>query len=193
MKVLDNISKCLVLTNYRSGSTEFCEVNADISKGIINLYEILHDKEKYSNIDDAINVLKYTDKFIVKMMPDQFNFNIDQFEKILKYVNEIIYLYRKDYKAQCLSWIACKKLKWTSKRPKNEKQAIIDIDQRFADTHSLTIKKNNDMLGAIYKKYPGPIYAYEDIQNNNPYAINYIWKYKPYIGNYDTNNIFKEQ
>ena len=195
MLIDKKLSKCLVITNYRTGSTSFCIENGR-KNNLINLFELLNDKNSYKDIDEASKVLEYTDNFIVKVMPDQFAYNYANLEQIMKHCDQVVYLYRKDFKAQCLSWIAMQHLQDWNVKPQEKSQYavnhIVDIDQAFADTHSKLIRDNNDFIKECIKRYPAPVYAYEDINNGKPYKRSYDWKYMPFIKDYNTKEIYNE-
>ena len=195
MLIDKKLSKCLVITNYRTGSSNFCLDNGRNHK-LVNLWEILHNNGKYYPIEDAVNVLKYTERFIVKVMPDQFGYDYAKLELLMEHTDQIVYLYRKDFTAQCLSWIAMQHLQDWNVKPQQESQSeinhIVDIDQAFADKHSKVIRDNNDFIKECIKRYPAPVYAYEDINNGKPYKRVYDWKYMPFIKDYNTKEIYNE-
>lgn len=181
MKINQHLSKCLVVTNYRTGSTNFCIDNAqtyrlDCEYEIINIH----------GLDNAINSLQRNQNIICKIMPDQFNFDTEQFAKMYKSAHQVVYLYRKDFKAQCLSWIGWNQSGNTSHRHGENKTFQIDCTQDQANEYADTLIKNYDYIKSIYKQYPGTIYAYEDIQTGLPYNRNYIWSQSVDIPDYNT-------
>ena len=183
--------RTIVLTNYRTGSTSF--VSKNCSKHTVNHWEIINTQNhKLKNI---AKVLKNSRSYIAKIMPDQLQGDWDCLDNIMKECDNLVYLYRKDFTAQCLSWIAMKHLGDWHKRPQGTSAWIehtIDIDQQFADEHIEVIRSNNDALQTLYKKYPGQVYAYEDIQDNDPYKRKYNWIYTPSIEPYNTEGMFND-
>lgn len=195
MNIDQDLTKCLVITNYRTGSTSFCDYNAE-KNNLLNLYEVLHEDGEYHAVENIENLLKYTDRFIAKVMPDQFAYDFAKLQMLIQHCDQIVYLYRKDFTAQCLSWIAMQHLQdWHVKPQSNIQHSInfyIDIDQAFADKHSKVIRDNNNFLKECVKRYPAQVYAYEDIHDNKPYKRFYNWEYKPYIKPYNTEEMFYE-
>jgi hypothetical protein len=189
MKIDLDLNKTCVITNYRTGSTSFVRDNAQKRK-MLNYFELL---EQYDIERAELRLIHGPSRFIFKVMPDQFDNDIAQLERLTQWCTEIVYLYRKDFGAQCRSWIAMQHLQDWNVKPQNTQPVhqIVDIDQAFADKHSLTIRSNNDQLTRIHKHLPAPVYAYEDIQDNNPYSRTYDWTYEPYIKPYATEEMFK--
>ena len=183
--------RTIVLTNYRTGSTSF--VSKNCSKNTVNHWEIVNtQKNKLHNVH---SILQQNKPYITKIMPDQLQEDWDYLDKFIECCDQVVYLYRKDFTAQCLSWIAMQHLKDWGTRPQGKSNWIertIDIDQQFADEHTEVIRSNNDALQTLYKKYPGKVYAYEDIQDNDPYKRKYNWIYTPHIEPYNTEVMFND-
>jgi len=184
MQIDQQLSRCMVITNYRTGSTCFTEENSR-AHALYNRYEFINDSP---NLQFVENTLKKSSRFMFKLMPDQIGYNSDIIKRLKVYCNEIIYLYRKDYKQQVKSWIA-----WNEsgdQTPGSNKSYNINVSQADADKYAGTIYKNNEALKKFYNLYPGPVYAYEDIHDNNPYPRQYNWKTMPTIKNYNTKEMF---
>jgi len=191
MKIDLDLNKTCVITNYRTGSTSFVRDNAQKRK-MLNYFELL---EQYDIERAELRLIHGPSRFIFKVMPDQFDNDIAQLERLTQWCTEIVYLYRKDFGAQCRSWIAMQHLQDWNVKPQGESNWIehtIDINQQFADEHTEVIRSNNDALQTLYKKYPGKVYAYEDIQDNDPYRRKYNWIYTPHIEPYNTGAMFND-
>ena len=187
MQIDQQLSRCMVITNYRTGSTCFTEKNSRVNK-LYNMYEFINDAP---NLQVVENTLKKCTRFVFKVMPDQIDYNADIIKRLKVYCNEIIYLYRKDYKQQVKSWIA-----WNESGNHDHHYGNaytpynIDVSQTHANKSADTIYKNNQALKEFYNLYPGSVYAYEDIHDNNPYTRQYNWKTIPSIKNYNTKEMF---
>jgi len=184
-------NRTIVLTNYRTGSTSF--VSKNCNKNTVNHWEIVNTQNR--KLHNIPKILKNSRSYIAKIMPDQLQEDWDYLDKFIECCDQVVYLYRKDFTAQCLSWIAMQHLKDWSVRPQGESNWIehtIDINQQFADEHTEVIRSNNDALQTLYKKYPGKVYAYEDIQDNDPYRRKYNWIYTPHIEPYNTGAMFND-
>jgi hypothetical protein len=193
MQIDEQLTKCLVITNYRTGSRDFCIKNERKNRLKMNLFEIIHKGGKYLPIKPAVEQMRNTKKFIAKVMPDQFAYDFEKLEQLMGPSEQIVYLYRKDFRAQCLSWIASNyRNDYDRISSIQGADFLIDIDQTFADKHIQMIEKNNDFLKECIKRYPAPVYAYEDINDGNPYKRSYNWKYMPFIKDYNTEEIYNE-
>jgi hypothetical protein len=189
MIIDQQLSKCMVITNYRTGSTSFTEENSR-AQALYNRYEFINNAPSLQSIE---NILKKSGRFLFKLMPDQIGYNSDIIKRLKVYCNEIIYLYRKDYKQQVKSWIAWNESGDHAYHYGNKfKTYNIDVSQKDADKYADTIYKNNEALKEFYDLYPGSVYAYEDIHDNNPYTRQYNWKTMPTIKNYNTKEMFND-
>lgn len=181
-------TKCVVITNYRTGSTSFVRQN---NKGISTKFEIL---KPFDNIQTIINNTKTlkTENYICKIMPDHISYNYEHLDIVLEHCDQIVYLYRKNFVAQVKSWIA-----WNISQDYNHhygpmKTYDIDVSQSQVEQYENTIRKNNDFLTECYKKYPGEVFAYEDIQTGKPYDRTNNWQTNPIIQPYNTQEMFNE-
>lgn len=186
MKVDEQFSKCLLVTNYRTGSTSFCIQNK--AEHIFNNFEIL----KNTTVEHACEKIQRQPASISKIMPDQFDHDISKFEKLHEHITDLVYLYRKDFTAQCKSWIA-----WNFSSDHlfhygGTRTYHIDCTQQQAEPYIDQLLENYNTIKKLYKLYPGPVYAYEDIQNNKPYNRVYNWKNHIQIPEYNTGEIFND-
>ncbi len=181
-------TKCVVITNYRTGSTSFVRQN---NKGISTKFEIL---QPYDNIPTIINKTKTLKKenYICKIMPDHISYNYEHLDIVLEHCDQIVYLYRKDFVEQVKSWIAWNVSEDFGHHYGPMKTYDIDISQKEVEQYEDTIRKNNDFLTECYNKYPGEVFAYEDIQNGKPYNRTNNWITDPIIQPYNTQEMFNE-
>jgi len=133
-------------------------------------------------------------KWIAKIMPDQFDYDIDKFNNLKKEADLIVYLYRENFEAQCKSWIAAnKKQMWDYKfKPNYKKQFNLSVDHTYCNKWIDILVNNYDFIKQIYKTNKGPVHTLESFENTQPYPVSYNWNMEPRIPTYNVKNIFKE-
>ena len=190
--IKEPFKRCLIITNYRVGSTYFIRKNAE-HHGVTCGFEYVND-HGYSK---ALHFCKNTPNWIIKVMPDQLKHNIKIYETIIQYTDKIVYLYRQNFTAQAKSWIAMNKLgDWGETRQHPNDRPLhhnVNVDQNFCDKWTKILIDNYNSIQQIYKRYPGDIHCFEDFTTYLPYKRIYNWNYEPRIPHYDVENIFKEQ
>jgi len=127
--------RILIVTNFRAGSTAFTLYKAqehDVPyKGemfsrprpygigqamsnveIVNLKTPMDDAEKDKRTSEEFFIHQLENNFpcCFKYMPHQLENIEENFDKLMQNVDKIYYLYRRDFMAQCKSWIAVRRI-----------------------------------------------------------------------------------
>ena len=155
-------SVCIV-TNYRTASTSFTLIKADEYglpyKGelfsherpyrigaVPRLGELKHiprqEKIEMTKEELIIDEIKNGTECCFKLMPLQIENELNT-EQLLKSVDKIYYLYRRDFKSQCLSWIAARALGDWGKTGFKVKTSIKDLFERQKELHLGTVGKKD--------------------------------------------------
>jgi len=101
--------KILVLSTYRTGSTQFCKQLA-MQHGIDNLDEYFHESVHPAMRSKRIDSLQNTDNWVVKLMPfhdqcaDQDNVRPNPLLTLLAHADKVYCIMRKDLNAQVRSY-----------------------------------------------------------------------------------------
>lgn len=172
--------RILVITNFRAGSTAFTLYKAqeyDVPyKGemfsrprpygigqamanveIVNLKVPMDDAEKDKRTSEEFFIHQLENNFpcCFKYMPHQLENVEENFDKLMQNVDKVYYLYRRDFMAQCKSWIAVRRIgdfggtgfKTTfSKSAAEKSQREIHLGTLGNDdkiVHEVTIKDDN--------------------------------------------------
>lgn len=190
---MDDIKRILIITNYRCGSTVFLQQMCE-KYDLPSIGEILRNRKNAN--------FKFTCPGIMKLMPDQLrNRDISEFTENS---DKIIYLYRRNFRDQALSWIGIQKKNdhgnngmigniWQGEYGETV-QHTIDVNQKFADRQINQLISNWNKIKDYYPKWKGEVVCYEDYyvgDKYHPYNRKYNWKYMPKIPDYDIENIFK--
>jgi hypothetical protein len=185
---------CLV-TNYRTGSSFLSSLISDTNK-VEGLGEYFgpcsYVKEfPFSLAFRNFNTMK---QFNLKFMANHLDYDMDRISQVLNKCDRIIYLYRRDFEAQALSWVASQRtMSWAQTGLKefyqHEQDKVIirpPLPEDFVQ-HNIDILKNNYItMAKIYQKYPGTVYCLEDFEIKRPYQRKIIWECdKPIIEDFD--------
>ena len=84
-------------------------------------------------------------------------------------------MYRRDFDAQAMSWIAWNLSDDHEHHWGEEKEFSINATQPVADVYSNQLIENYKFMKTIYKKYPGSVYCMEDFPVKRPYNRKYNW------------------
>lgn len=187
-------NRVIVCTNYRSGSTSFCEEY--IKQNKIPRTRVLG--ECFGQLDDIpymkiFNNLCSYDKFFFKFMPSHVYFDMDKSREILSKADLIIYLYRKDFIKQAKSFISASRT--GSFYAGGDSYTVVkvpSVDESYVKKVTTTLKKNYEYMAKLRCEFPGPVYCYEDINSNRPYNKSTIWTNEPDIKSFNVEALFKE-
>lgn len=185
---------CLV-TNYRTGSSFLSRSISDVNK-INPIGEYFGpcsyvDQFPFSLAIRNFNTMK---EFNLKFMANHVDYDMEKIDQILSKCDRIIYLYRRDFKAQALSWVASQRtMSWSQTGFKEFYQRDDDkviirppLPEDFVK-HNIDILKNNYIaMSEIYRRYPGNVFCLEDFDIKKPYQRKVIWECeKPSIEDFD--------
>jgi len=190
---IGDYKRCMVITNYRCGSTYFVEKNW--KQGYTNHYEIF-DKKPY---DDALHTLETTDNWIFKVMPQQKRQHktakIDFIERCIQRADKLVYLYRRDFAKQCISWIGKNLTGDWNHNPINGDYEThkVNITQHHADNLCRVLIDGWEDIKQYYNKFPGEVYCLDDYQEQKPYKIKYEFNIDFRVPVYDIAGIFEEK
>jgi len=147
--------------------------------GVTNMGEFFTGvKYNFFTPEKAVNSIKSMKTFAVKLIADQLNFDNSYIEEVLKVSDSIIYLYRKNFISQVLSYIAATETSSYAagfdqpsdtieiRVPKVNIQAIYEYEE--------IIRNNYLKMSYFHKIYPGKIVCLEDIKQN-PYNKKITW------------------
>lgn len=204
--------KIVIFTNYRAGSTtfftEYAKANRFVSSACLGEYfgsffGATH-QEKLEDIpfDKMFKNFSTYNKFCLKLMASHTNYNESNIEKILSKCDKIIYLYRRNFTKQALSYIGANRTNSYSLGMPEENNftnenntEVINVpyvSNLFVNSCISILKKNYEYMAKFYNKYPGPVYCLEDLGGNKPYNKEMIWNNKPVIPEFDVEGLFKE-
>jgi hypothetical protein len=188
--------RVIVCTNYRSGSTSFCEEY--IKQNKIPRTRVLGEcfgSGLFAGIPfkKTFNNLCSYDKFFVKFMPSHVYFAMDKSREILSKADLIVYLYRKDFISQAKSFVSADRT--GSFYAGSDSPTIVkvpSVDESYVRSLTTVLKKNYECMAELRQEFPGPTYCYEDIHNNRPYNKTTIWTNEPDIEPFNVEGLFKE-
>lgn len=182
------MDRILVITNYRTGSTNFVHAMAERHK--LPMYgEICLPKWRVGNEgteQGKIKKLAQGAKGVYKIMPDQIKNS-----KLADWIavsDKIYYLYRRDFNAQVRSWIGVTqsgswrkngfvngKTPHTGEYGKTEEFKVKVLPTNVKSCVN-RLRKNYLSMAKSYKTSPGELVAYEDFykdENYKPYNKKY--------------------
>jgi hypothetical protein len=211
----------LIVTNFRAGSTAFTLLKAQEYnlpfKGELFSHERPHSlgeakatwelnqlgifgKEKrkeFASDEKFIEQLENGEPCCFKYMPYQLHQQDKNIDRLMNSVDKIYYLYRRDFMAQCKSWIAVrqqgdfggtgfisgpqiskaqfeesqreKHLGLLGKTEEPVKHHIeINPEGLYATRLVKQLTNNYEYMAKLYKKYPGELVCMEDFFENRP-------------------------
>lgn len=153
---IDN-QNIVVLANYRTGSTAFCDI---ISKetGLLNLDEVFHPSTHERKYGIYSNV-----PCVIKIMPDHFNHPL--IEHLLS-TSLIIGLNRKNKIAQITSFYICHMTqRWHYSSDTPIKNYTVDIDKSEVENQVRYINSMNFKFEKLANQYCIERYYYEDVKS----------------------------
>ena len=178
--------KICLLTNYRSGSTSFCNALSNTNKiPIIGEYfnPVTFNKTGFT-IDKALRNLTSMNKYILKVMPDHLRYNSELLTTVLSHADRVIYLYRRDFIAQSKSFLAANSTKSfgitgykeLDQSPETSIVKVPELSEEYVHRNITVLKNNYLMMAECFKKFPGEVFCLEDFPKQNPYRSTIIWK-----------------
>jgi hypothetical protein len=190
--------KICVFTNYRTGSSMF-SLNLSSSNYLPAIGEYFGSclNQEGFTYETAMRNFKSMSKCVVKFMPDHLHYNKTMIDLMLAETDKIIYLYRRNFKSQALSWLAAVSNNSFGVTGFSEFEQIPDAEIRVKNlsdkkiSRATTILKQNYLMMASYiKSHPGEIICLEDMKTQRPYKRNIIWEQDiPEIEPFDVENI----
>tara|TARA_B100001057_G_C22853451_1_gene951868 strand:+ start:874 stop:1440 length:567 start_codon:yes stop_codon:yes gene_type:complete len=155
----------ILLANYRVGSSVFQRDYAKKTGATCwtSTGEYLHPFDGgYKPPDSKIN--------LYKVMPDQYKDNSEDFKKdYLDKAREIIYLVRRDFTTQILSYAKCVETQNWHPWEENWNQRFdpyyqysFELDKQTWREHKILLASNLEHQSRIYKSYPGKVMYLED-------------------------------
>jgi hypothetical protein len=176
--------KVCVLTNYRTGSTFF--IRETFLENRLMPMENWEHFNTNKQFDFLVNELHERSAFVFKLMPDQINLDKEKYHTVLSECDEIVYLFRRDFKAQARGWIAWN-LSGDHEHHYGEiKKYDINVTQEIADYYSKELIDNYKFMNYSFKRYPGSVYCLEDFPIQVPYSRIYNWQTNIKIPEFNT-------
>lgn len=181
--------RILVITNYRTGSTNFVHALSEKydlpMRGEICLSKWKIGKENKQS--GKIKMLRQGAQGVYKIMPDQLNGS--KLKDWIAVSDKVYYLYRRDFNAQVRSWLGVTQSgSWRKngfvggKTPHTGEYGKIEEFKVKAIPSTVKmvvtkLRKNYQHMADSYKTHPGELVAYEDFYKNE--------NYKPYNKKYN--------
>ena len=194
--------KVIIFTNYRSGSTKFAQKYTDSNKfsstACLGEYFGWSRRGRPGEIsfDKSFSNFNTYHKFCLKLMADHALYDDSRLDAILSRSSKVIYLYRRNFVNQALSYIAAGSTRSFTAgllEEEDNDEEIVNVpylDERFVNTCVQTLKNNYEYMAKFYHKYPGPVYCLEDLGSPSPYKKQVNWTNKPEIESYDVEGLF---
>ena len=153
----DQYQNIVVLANYRTGSTAFCDIIAK-QTGLINLDEIFHpatDAHRYNQYRNS--------RCVVKIMPDHVDHPM---AKELLETACVIGITRRDIVAQIASFYICHMTQhWHDFKSTTAKNYTVDIDHNELENQIRYIVDMNSKYEILARQHCTSQYYYEDIED----------------------------
>ena len=184
-----------ILTNYRTGSTFYCDFMAE--KNNYKSFQCPFDVSTLGMEQSLMNLqlLGKDQKNVIKMMPDLFDKlpNTNLFDLIIENTNTLIYLIRKDYNAQLQSYVASHQASWW--KPKDDEKMILNptYNKEEYNNYDTYLRQNYKKLARYYAQYPGTLVVLEDDLPYKPYSKEVVWDKTPPTINFEPLLLFPKR
>jgi hypothetical protein len=158
-------------------------------------------KYKLYSYEKAFKSISSMKTYAIKLLADQVDFNDDQIESVLNISDKIIYLYRKDYISQVLSYISATETSSYALGFNDTRQDVVEvvvpkITEDTIKEYETLLRNNYLKMSQMFKKYPGQLVCLEDL-TQKPYKNKIIWsqpveEIKHHILDLDVVSLFRE-
>jgi hypothetical protein len=168
----------LVLSVYRSGSTDFCQ-NIANKQGYENLDEAFHESIADHHIS-ALRYLIYNRRRVVKVFPYHVQQSTvpDLLDKLKVLANRIIFLVRDDFTEQCKSYYVAKQLANWHDNFSQPRQVFFNQDGWNAQADFL--QQQYVQLASWFQNTPGAeLISTADLDSTNKYIRPVTWDQEP--------------
>lgn len=194
--------KICIFTNYRTGSSFLNQrigfINGTKTFGeMFSYYQVKNNLESF---DEHLSHLNSNSKFVLKLMADHLSYDKDKLEQVLTSCDKIVYLYRKDFKAQAMSYIAASitnTYSITGLKENLQNHRIItvpQVPQQQIDSYVDVLKNNYLSMSYFFNKIPGELICLEDFEIKKPYQKTISWIGEvPEIPEFDVEALFNSQ
>ncbi len=182
-----------IFANYRTGSTTICKKITD-SNNIPSLAEYFRTTNiGYARLlpyEKVIRNFNSINEFVLKLMADHVGYDDEKIATILNKCDKIVYVYRRDFKAQALSWLAADSTASYADLKKADGSLVEfnvpHLSPEYIDKQIDILKNNYITMGKFYKKYPGEVICLDDFETKEPYTRTYVWTNgQPQIPDFD--------
>ena len=179
----------LVLSTYRTGSTELCK-NVAVDNNYENLDEVFHESAPASHRNALMHIAKNHD-CVVKLFP----YHLDKtpvtglLPHLLEMADRVITLVRNDFHAQCKSYYVCKQVKdWHS----NFAEPVrVELDQSTWLTRANFLEQQYHALHKLCNQIDNyELMFTEDLQFSTKYNRPVIWDTEPGLLEFNVQELF---
>lgn len=180
-----NANRICLVTNYRTGSsniiTNISETNRLQTYG--EYFAPVGWSSKLFSFDTAFRNVNSVKKFTLKLMADHVDHDMNNIARILDIMNEIKYLYRRDFTSQALSYIAARtthsyavtgyrEMYQSSDTTVHVRHVPVQVIEECCDI----LINNYKTMAKIMKIYPGDVLCLEDLSIKKPYTRTITWE-----------------
>lgn len=171
-----------IFANYRTGSTTIIEkiVENNNLPGLGEYFRIMNiGYARLLPFEKVLRNFNSMNEFVLKIMADHVGHDMQKLSDIVTRCDRIIYVYRRDFKAQALSWLAADSTASYNDLKKLDGSVaeliVPNLTPEYVDKQVDMLKNNYITMGKLYKKYPGEVICLDDFETKDPYTRKYVW------------------
>lgn len=173
-----------IFANYRSASsyTHRQVVNANNIDGLGEYFAEVGRQEGDLPFDKAMSNLQNIHRYTIKIMANQLKFDQDKIKAVLELCDKIVYVYRRDFRAQALSLISVSPNKlyslmgFAGDGQKPTEVIVPILSEAYIKSILDLLKDNYFCMAQFIKTHPGEIICLEDLHQQKPYLKTTIWQ-----------------
>jgi hypothetical protein len=182
-----------IFANYRTGSTVISRKIVENSNlpGVGELFRTTNlGYSRLLPFEKVMRNFNSMNEFVLKIMADHVGYDTQKLSDIVTRCDKIIYVYRRDFKAQALSWLAADSTASFNDLKKSDGTAaeiiVPALTSEYVNKQIDMLKNNYITMGKLYKKYPGEVICLDDFETKEPYTRKYVWSGdQPQIPDFD--------